>query len=321
MIHEVLIPFSKRFEKALQEGTIDVVLSDRVRGRVRHLLADCDAPMVHQPNRYDHLKRTTSASKEAAKDLMRHYGVETFLFVGEDGEECWTSKLLTYIHRCPDPQVFDIIQCWDQYLSSEEQLEVQRKLNDILEQENTGWILCDGQFYRIDSQFLSESVLNRVCELLDTQDYRGPLDEFERAREHLQAANYREAIHCASSAFESLMKIIENQNERTANSLIQGLREIGFYRGMPEDIEKHFGEKVLSGVPFLRNKLGGHGQGMDVVVPPREFAELTVHLAGSLLVFLIRRKLALAPPEVLSPPEEPPKAEDSEMASTDDLPF
>lgn len=42
-------------------------------------------------------------------------------------------------------------------------------------------------------------------------------------------------------------------------------------------------------LPALRNKLGGHGQGTDIVEVPRSIAELAVYLAGAFIVFLAGR--------------------------------
>jgi hypothetical protein len=52
-----------------------------------------------------------------------------------------------------------------------------------------------------------------------------------------------------------------------------------------------FGESVLKALPFLRNRLGGHGQGAEVVETPRAYAELAVHLAGALIRFAVAKAL------------------------------
>lgn len=67
-------------------------------------------------------------------------------------------------------------------------------------------------------------------------------------------------------------------------------------------------------LPFLRNRLGGHGQGEAVVEVPRTYAELAVHLAGSLLQFCVKRALELkATPSQRKVPPTP--------AADDEIPF
>ena len=66
-------------------------------------------------------------------------------------------------------------------------------------------------------------------------------------------------------------------------------------------------------LPFLRNRLAGHGQGEIVIEVPRGYAELAVHLCGSLIQFCVKRALELkATPAQRRPPT--PEVDD-------DIPF
>ena len=50
-------------------------------------------------------------------------------------------------------------------------------------------------------------------------------------------------------------------------------------------------------LPFLRNKLAGHGQGANVVDVPSIYGELTIQLAAALHNFLLAKHLETKPPE------------------------
>jgi len=58
---------------------------------------------------------------------------------------------------------------------------------------------------------------------------------------------------------------------------------------IPDYLQSHFTglRSVLeAGVPTVRNKLGGHGQGPETVVVPNEFAAYALHLTAANVVFL-----------------------------------
>lgn|GEM_PF-4073319 len=85
----------------------------------------------------------------------------------------------------------------------------------------------------------------------------------------------------------------------------------GHYDDLPEALRVPFGESVLKALPFLRTRLGGHGQGAEVVETPRAYAELAVQLAGALIRFVVAKSLERRPKE-----QQPAPA-----AVEDDAPF
>jgi hypothetical protein len=95
--------------------------------------------------------------------------------------------------------------------------------------------------------------------------------------------------------------------------LIRGLEKAGILDDLPTKLRRPFQTKVLQTVPFMRNELAGHGQGQEVLPVSRELAELCLHFAGSLILFCVRRHLAL------NPPEKPP-ASTGHVPQEDDLP-
>jgi Domain of unknown function (DUF7014) len=68
------------------------------------------------------------------------------------------------------------------------------------------------------------------------------------------------------------------------NSLIPGYLQAHYssIRASPE-----------SGVPTLRNKLGGHGQGTQVVDVPPHYASYMLHLTATTIHFLVEAEKAL----------------------------
>lgn len=307
----VTLPFSKRFEKALQEGRLAPSLADRARKRLWQVLMKFDDSYGYQPDPNDRWIEYSSASRMVEMDLAKLYGSKDFdLRSGQKAEGLCEAFLV----EAPAPHVFDAVQYWVGYLYGDEKIYAfHREINQVLDQEHVGWIFSAGHFFKLDSEFMAEAVLNKATDLLVSGDYDGPLEEFVKAREHLDAEDYKEAVDYACMAYESTLKVVVGQDHGTALELAKKLPK-DIYQGVPDSLAGQMNAKVWDALPTLRNKLGGHGQGPRSTSPPREFAELAVHLSGAFIHFLIRRKMALL--EDAQPPTFGPA-----QSSEDDLPF
>jgi hypothetical protein len=72
----------------------------------------------------------------------------------------------------------------------------------------------------------------------------------------------------------------------TSNALLQVIFDNGL---VPSFWNQHFSalrSTLESGVPTARNKLGGHGQGTQVVHVPEHLVAYVLHLTASAIVFL-----------------------------------
>jgi hypothetical protein len=54
-------------------------------------------------------------------------------------------------------------------------------------------------------------------------------------------------------------------------------------------------QSLESGVPTVRNKLGGHGQGSQPIIVPQYFAAYQLHMTASTILFLVEAEKALPP--------------------------
>jgi hypothetical protein len=71
----------------------------------------------------------------------------------------------------------------------------------------------------------------------------------------------------------------------TQRSLIAGLG-ISSRKELPESVQSGFMDQVLKALPFLRNKLGGHGHGAAVVDIPPGYGDLAIQIAAAFQNFL-----------------------------------
>ena len=102
-----------------------------------------------------------------------------------------------------------------------------------------------------------------------------------------------------------------------ADQLIKAMLSQGYFDDLPESIRSGFAEQVMKTLPFLRNKLAGHGQGAEIVDVPVVYGELAVQLAATFHNFLISKHLQRKPPE----PMNPGSIASISSSLADDIPF
>ena len=168
-------------------------------------------------------------------------------------------------------------------------------INDIFRIDKIGYEIVDNKIIKYQSKYLNDDVIKQTISLLDSSDFKGPLEEFEKALNHFLKKEYKDTIQEANNSFESTMKSILTKlkigfdpQKDTASKLIQKLYEHDVLYAHTEDFTTTL-RQILQGLPTIRNKQSGHGQGLDTIKIHKSYAGLSLHLAGSFIVFLINR--------------------------------
>lgn len=160
-------------------------------------------------------------------------------------------------------------------------------INDIFRIDKIGYEIVNERFIRKDSEFLQEQVIKQTINLLYTNGFKGPLEEFQEALDHYMLKQYEDTIHKSNKAFESTMKsVLTKLNisfspDDTAETLLERL--------IKKELIYKYTKSLFMGLPMIRNKQGGHGQGIDPKEVNQSYAELTLNLAGTFIVFLVTR--------------------------------
>ncbi|MDH2499085.1 hypothetical protein R4578_05115 [Acinetobacter baumannii] len=169
------------------------------------------------------------------------------------------------------------------------------ELNIRFKEAGVGYQFEQDELIRVDSQFIHSEVVKPVLQLLGKDpDYQGAFAEFLSAHEHYRHQRYKECLNECLKAFESLMKSIHkkhswpfNQND-TAKKLINSCLNNGL---VPIYLQNQFSSLNIlleSGVPTIRNKEGGHGQGHEIKEVPEHLTSYALHLTATNLLFLIK---------------------------------
>jgi hypothetical protein len=129
--------------------------------------------------------------------------------------------------------------------------------------------------------------------------FEGPSEEFFEAHAHYRKREYADVIADALKSFESTMKAICDSHGwackagDTAKALIKTVLDNGL---VPKYMETHLAgvrNTLEAGLPTVRHRLGGHGQGKDSRKVPDYFAGYALHLAATNIVFFVEAHEAL----------------------------
>jgi hypothetical protein len=173
------------------------------------------------------------------------------------------------------------------------------ELNHRFKEHGIGYQYAAGILFRMDSQFLHAEVVKPALSLLSAKGFEGPSEEFLQAFDHFRHGRNKEAVDAALKSFESTMKAICAKRKWThdTGAAAKQLLEVLVSKGLiPPMLESHFTNlraAMESGLPTIRNKRSGHGQGPSPVELPEHFVAYALHLLASNIVFLAEADKAL----------------------------
>ncbi|MDZ8025727.1 MAG: hypothetical protein RMX97_13710 [Nostoc sp. DedQUE11] len=173
------------------------------------------------------------------------------------------------------------------------------ELNFRFTEHGVGYQYESGEIIRVDSQIIHAEAVKPVLLLLSDVRFQGANEEFLKAHEHYRHKRYKECLVECLKAFESTMKTIcdiqgwSYQPTDTAKKLI----DICFQNNLiPAYLQTQFSSlrsNLESGIPTLRNKNAGHGQGSQPLTVPQHFAAYQLHLTASTILFLLEAEKAI----------------------------
>ena len=167
-------------------------------------------------------------------------------------------------------------------------------LNMRFDQHHLGYQFIGGELVRRDSEFVHTELVEPAIELLLAKGFEGPNNEFMSAHKAYLKGNYRESIREALASLESTLKTIFMQRrwrfdkeKDTATKLIA----IAFENQLiPDYLQSEFSSlrsMLEAGVPTLRNRTAGHGQGPEPRDVPQHLAAYAIHMSAAAIVFLV----------------------------------
>ena len=129
-----------------------------------------------------------------------------------------------------------------------------------------------GKIIRVDSELIHSEIVKPALAYLGEPGFEGPRDEFFSAHAHYRAGETKDAITDANNAFESTLRAVcklrgwSYPDGAPVSALLKILRDNGLLPDYLDNSFKQLAATLHSGLPQVRNREGGHGQGAT----PRE---------------------------------------------------
>ncbi|BAF72080.1 STM4504/CBY_0614 family protein [Sulfurovum sp. NBC37-1] len=184
----------------------------------------------------------------------------------------------------------------DHRLSPDEAIE---ELNQRFKEHGIGYQFESNELIRIDSQMIHSEVVKPVLKLLHNPIYSGANEEFLKAHEHYRNNRNQECLNECLKSFESTLKAICDKNNWSynQNDTSKRLIKICFDNNLiPTYLQTQFSslqQLFESGVPTIRNRNSGHGQGVQQIQVTNEITSYMLHLTASNILFLIQQEKLL----------------------------
>lgn len=173
------------------------------------------------------------------------------------------------------------------------------ELNHRFKEHSVGYQFESGKLIRIDSQHLHAEVVKPALQLLAEPRFAGAQEEFLKAHEHYRHGRQKEAVAEALKSFESVMKVIADKRKwayppgAPAKKLIEVMLANGLIPASLQSELSALSTVLESGLPTVRNKTSGHGQGGTPIELPTHVAAYALHLAAANILLLTEAEKAL----------------------------
>ncbi len=279
-----------------------------LRVQVVHILNDAfGVPIYDRISRSWNLYSLSEAYEFIHKTLCRHY----YTFDLDESSKTFYHAVINFFLQTEETdKAIDVIELsWqlidpnvpNKYgvavnISPHEAID---ELNHWFREHRVGYQYKSGQIIQVDSEFIHSQAMEPALKMLSDPMYEGANEEFLSAHTHYRAGEYKECLNDSLKSFESCLKSIcdkwhwdYDKDRDAANRLIKLVFDKGL---IPTFMESHFSGLISglrstleSGVPTVRNKLAGHGQGSQIVNVPDYIAAYALHLTASNILLLAR---------------------------------
>jgi hypothetical protein len=299
--------FSKR-QKRLQGEVPYIYTYDQIpqtlRVQIVHIIRDTIG--IHN---YKGLDKPSLAYEDIHDILCREYGKFS---LGNGYNESNRDKVLNFLLQTQSTEeVIDVIELSFMYIDSKIKNEYHNyiyfttvklnpedaitELNERFKENGIGYSFDGSKIIRVDSTYVHAEITKPTIALLWSNKFKGANEEYLIAHEHYRHGRNKECLTECLKSFESVMKSICNEKGWTYNQTdsAKKLIQICFQNGLvPTFTQNQFTslQNLLeSGVPTIRNKLGGHGQGQTPQKVDDEMTRYGLNLTGANIIFLIEQ--------------------------------
>lgn len=300
--------FSKR-QKRLRGEVPDIYTYDNIpqnlRVQIVHIIRDSIGERKHY-----HEDQAGQAYEFIYSTLCREYG--RFNLIENSYRDSPLEQVLNFLLQTDSTEeTLDVVELTFKYIDRIINANYQRycydtevkikpddaiaELNERFKENGIGFSFVEGEIIRIDSTYIHAEVTKPTIALLSNRKFLGANEEYLKAHEHYRHGRNKECLTECLKAFESTMKVIckekgwtYNQTD-TAKKLIQVCFQNGLVPTFTQNQFTSLQNLLESGIPTIRNKLGGHGQGHIPQKVDDEMTRYALNLTGTNIIFLVEQ--------------------------------
>ncbi|MDZ7991923.1 MAG: STM4504/CBY_0614 family protein [Nostoc sp. EfeVER01] len=297
--------YSKR-QKKLRGEVPDLYHYDDIPNKLRIQIIYIINDAIGDPDNQKNL----DSFQNIHNTLCREYGK----FSLQESRKGYMADVLAFMLKTDDiEQVLDVIELifnfihnpyrediyYIRYHPKISPTDASNELNIRFREHGVGYQYESGEIIRIDSQIIHAEAVKPVLLLLSDTRFKGANEEFLKAHEHYRHGRYKECLVECLKAFESTMKTICDiqgwtyQPGDTAKNLINLCFQNNLIPTYLQTQVTSLKSSLESGVPTMRNKNAGHGQGSQPLTVPQHFAAYQLHMTASTILFLLEAEKAL----------------------------
>lgn len=296
--------FSKR-QKRVRGEVLDIFIYDKIPQELRVQIIHIIQETIGSQKYHIYEDKSSKVYAQLHQILCKEYGC---FYLGDNPNASDEVSILNFLLGEKNiERVIDVIELTFKFIERgidySYQQYVQTKLTpeDAIIELNTRFkehgvgFQFEREIIRVDSTYTHAEITKPTLALLWNKKFAGANEEYLKAHDHYKHGRNKESLTECLKALESTLKIIctekgwsFNKTDTAkkliqicfANELIPSFTQ-GQFTGLMSLIE--------SGTPTVRNKLGGHGQG---VVPQKVDDEITryaLNLTGTNIIFLIEQ--------------------------------
>ncbi|CAN5407523.1 hypothetical protein BH09BAC6_BH09BAC6_12210 [soil metagenome] len=292
--------FSSR-QKALKGGVSDIlnydILPETLRVQIIHIMNDAFGTSY---NNY----HPEQAFKKIHDILCREYGLFNL-----NGRRVYQERVAEFmLQESKVERVIDAIEVVFKYIdrviredwtykqnTTRELNEDQAisELNERFKKHAIGYQYESGEIIKVNSTYIHSQIVKPALQLLHNKKFSGANEEYLKAHEHYRHGRNKECLTECLKSFESTMKIICKakgwgyDDKDTSSILIKTCFENNLIPSFLQSQLSSLRSLLESGIPTLRNRLGGHGQGANLTLVDDQTTRYTLNLTGSNIIFLI----------------------------------
>ena len=295
--------FTKRKERLAKAGKVDVYqytdLPSAFRVQVVHIWVDAIGQYQSHPQQWEHAAVAShNWWVQLHKLIVRELGVFHLNSPYDDPQ----TDCVNYILKAPTDRCLDLIEltarwidriCRNHDFVTQDATSALAELNARFREHAIGFEYVSGEIIQIDSQYVHSEMVKPAIALLQTDGFQGAHQEFMNAHEHYRKGRYKESVTDALKAFESTLRSVAQKKQwaveksATSSKLIDAVFTNGLVSPELQSEFTSLKSLLSSGLPTIRNRQSGHGQGESILEMPATVAAFALHLAAANIIFVV----------------------------------